>query len=305
MTAPRFSVVINTYNGAAWLGTAIDSVLAQTLADWELIVWDDGSTDETVALARGYADPRIRVGVAERNAGLGAARNAAIALARGEWVAFLDQDDLWTADKLAGQDALIRADETGRLGLVYGRTRRFDARGEVGPFDPWYGETPLPEGDAFEALLAKPSFICLSSAVFRREVLVAMGPVPARIRFCTDYYLSVMVARTHSVACVQSLCCRYRVHDQNMSRVFLRQVHEEIMDIVATAARPAQHGILRTRLRVHNSLIGLDELRAGQVRQGAWRILRRGSVAYLTLRPVVARLRRLRHRVRQHRMISA
>ena len=291
---------MNVYNGEAYLPAAIDSVLAQTLSDWELILWDDRSTDGSVAVCASYAaaDPRIRLHAADANAGLGAARNGAVAAAAGEWIAFLDQDDLWTPDKLAAQDALIRADRTGRLGLVYGRTQRFDEAGPTGPFDPWYGKGPLPEGDIFAALLARPSFIALSSSAFRRAALAALVPVPARIRFCTDYYLSVMTARDNTAACVQTLCCHYRVHPQSMSRVFSRQVHEEIMHIVEAAALPAQQGILRTRRRVHETWIGMEEFRSGQRRQGIARIVRRGSLPYLALRPLVVASRRLRDRMR-------
>jgi glycosyltransferase involved in cell wall biosynthesis len=99
---PLFSIIMNVYNGATYIRAAIDSVLAQTCPDWELVVWDDCSRDESVAICRSYQDPRIRLFVSETNVGLGAARNLVISETRGEWVAFLDQDDIWTADKLTG-----------------------------------------------------------------------------------------------------------------------------------------------------------------------------------------------------------
>ena len=296
-SAPRFSVMMNVYNGEAYLRAAIDSVLAQTFQDWELVIWDDRSTDGSVALCASYSDPRIRLFVAEANTGLGAARNGAMAATRGEWVAFLDQDDIWTPDKLAGQDALIRADRGGRLGLLYGRTQRFDDSGPIGPFDLWYGTGTLPEGDIMDALLAKPSFIANSSAVFKRSVLLPLLPMPASVRFCTDYFLCVMIVRDHTVACLQTLCCHYRVHANSMTQVFRREVHEEILLIMEMAARPSQRHILRVRRRVHETWIGVAEFRGGKRRQGIMRIIRRGSFAYLALRPLVRGLRRLRDRV--------
>lgn len=293
----RFSVVMNVYNGAPYLHEAIGSVLAQKFTDWELILWDDCSTDNSAAICQEYQDPRVRVLTQERNGGLGHARNGAVAAARGEWVAFLDQDDIWTPDKLRRQNALIEADRTGRLALVYGRTMRFNAAGLETPFDPWFAPGKLPEGEIFSLLLAKPSFIALSSAAFRTDVLRALGPVPARIRFCTDYYLSLMVSRRHTTACVQTACCRYRVHEASMTHVFRRPIHEEILSIVEQAAQPAHQRIVRRRRQVHETWIGLEQFRAGHRRAGLARILRSGSVAYLALRPLLVQARAWRGRM--------
>lgn len=295
---PRFSIVMNVYNGEGYLRESIGSVLAQTCGDWELILWDDCSKDGSAAICASYADPRIRTFLMTGNGGLGHARNGAVAEARGEWVAFLDQDDVWLPEKLAAQERLILADGAGRLGLVYGQTVRFGAAGTDASFDPWFAPGQLPEGDVFALLLAKPSFIAISSAAFRTSALRRLGPVPASIRFCTDYYLSLMVARDHLAACVQEVCCRYRVHGANMSHVYRRAIHEEIIAIVEQAARPAQRAVVRRRRKVHQTWIGLDEIRSGQRRSGIARILRRGSLAYLVLRPLVVRMRTLRDRVR-------
>ena len=101
MAAPRVSVVIPTYNHAAFIGTALSSVLAQSNADWEALVVNNFSTDDTVAIVAGFADPRIRrIDFANRGI-IGASRNVGIREARGEFVAFLDSDDQWLPDKLA------------------------------------------------------------------------------------------------------------------------------------------------------------------------------------------------------------
>ena len=92
---PRFSIIIPIYNEEAYLREAIDSVLAQTVSDWELLLVDDGSTDASAAICADYAasDARIRM-LRQPNRGLSAARNAGLAAAKGEWIAFLDGDDL-------------------------------------------------------------------------------------------------------------------------------------------------------------------------------------------------------------------
>lgn len=106
MNTPHISVVIPAYNAAWCVARAIDSVLSQTWHDYEVIVINDGSTDDTAAVLSGFCD-RINV-LTQRNAGLSAARNAGIAAARGEWIAFLDADDWWLPAKLDAQVELVR-----------------------------------------------------------------------------------------------------------------------------------------------------------------------------------------------------
>src|SRR5208282_4651656 len=114
---PLVSVIMNIRNGAAFLREALDSIMAQTFADWELIAWDDCSTDDSARIVAGYKDSRVRYFLSPENTPLGKARDNAIRQAQGEWLAFLDQDDLWTATKLEKQMALA---DNG-VGIIYGR----------------------------------------------------------------------------------------------------------------------------------------------------------------------------------------
>lgn len=107
--APRISVLMTTYNGAQFIRDSIDSVLAQTLADFELIVVDDGSTDETPAVLAGYSDPRLRVVRPERNLGVAEARNFGLAACRGRYIAALDHDDISLPERLAVQARYLDA----------------------------------------------------------------------------------------------------------------------------------------------------------------------------------------------------
>ncbi len=104
---PRVSVIIPTYNRATTLPRAIDSALEQTVEDLEVVVVDDGSTDETASVLAGYDDPRVRVVTHETNRGANVARNTGIEHARGEYVAFLDSDDEWRPTKLENQLAVL------------------------------------------------------------------------------------------------------------------------------------------------------------------------------------------------------
>ena len=107
---PQFSVILPTYNRARMARTALSTVLAQTFTDWECLVVDDGSTDETSSAISSLSDPRVRVLKNDKNRGMNASRNRAIAEARGRFITFLDSDDLWLPERLARFHA--RAAET-------------------------------------------------------------------------------------------------------------------------------------------------------------------------------------------------
>jgi glycosyltransferase involved in cell wall biosynthesis len=104
---PNVSVIIPTYNRAYILPEAVESVLSQTYADFELIIVDDGSTDETASMVGGFGDQRIRFFQHDRNRGVAAARNTGLAEAQGVFVAFFDSDDIWMAEKLSVQIAFL------------------------------------------------------------------------------------------------------------------------------------------------------------------------------------------------------
>lgn len=105
---PKISVITPCYNASASLAKTIESVLAQTMTDYEMVLLDDGSTDDTAEIIASYHDPRLRY-VYQENAGPSAARNHAVALARGEYIAFLDSDDIALPHRLASQAALLDA----------------------------------------------------------------------------------------------------------------------------------------------------------------------------------------------------
>ena len=128
--APVVTVVVPTYNRASLLVRAIGSVLAQTLRNWELIVVDDCSTDETEQVVRSFSDDRIKYIRHDRNRRVSAARNTGIRCARGEYVAFLDDDDEWLPEKLQKVLEVFRNSDP-EVGLVYTGEMILDARGKI------------------------------------------------------------------------------------------------------------------------------------------------------------------------------
>ena len=149
---PRVSVIIPAFNQARFLDAAIGSALGQTHGDVEVVVVDDGSTDDTGQRLAAYArTPGVRI-VRQANAGVGAARNAGFAASTGSLVCFLDADDYYHEDRLVRQVA--RFDERPDIGLAYCDIVRVDADGRVADdYDVQHARTVL-DGDIFESLLA-------------------------------------------------------------------------------------------------------------------------------------------------------
>src|SRR5687768_13428667 len=165
MRMPRVSVVIPVYNAAAFVREAVDSALAQTHSDTEVIVVDDGSTDETPAILAAYGD-RIRVH-RQRNTGVGGARNTATRLATGDWLAFLDADDVWAPRKIEAQ-----LNAVGDGAWVYTNRFNFGARGPVPEVQS--DVTLMTDGDVFVPLLLRGNFITMSSAMMRTRLVIEL-----------------------------------------------------------------------------------------------------------------------------------
>ena len=127
MTCPRISVVMPVYNVEAYIEEAIQSVLDQSFEDFELVIVDDGGPDNSIALARSFDDPRIRI-VSQANRGLAGARNTGIAHARAPYIALLDSDDRWHKDKLLLHYVHLQANP--HIGVSYSGSQMIDEHGE-------------------------------------------------------------------------------------------------------------------------------------------------------------------------------
>ncbi|MHB1035979.1 MAG: glycosyltransferase family 2 protein [Pirellulales bacterium] len=210
-TIPAVSVVIATYNYGQFLAGALDSVLAQTFTDWEAIIVDDGSTDDTPEVVRPYlGDERIRY---ERTDHLGqpGAKNVGIRLSRSPLVAFLDADDLWLPSKLERQVALFHNDP--ELGVVYSRRLWMDEQGRM-------IESPQPELYHGEVLakMFKDNFVCFSSSMVRRAVFDEVGAFDERIPLAIDYDLWLRVAQRYRFDYVDEPLVLYRTGHANLSQ---------------------------------------------------------------------------------------
>jgi glycosyltransferase involved in cell wall biosynthesis len=293
---PRVSVILNIRNGAQFLREALDSVLAQSFADWELIAWDDRSTDESARIVAQHRDPRIRYFLSAEETPLGKARDLAIREATGEWLAFLDQDDVWLPIKLEKQMSLAAEG----VGIIYGRAVMFDSRrGNLRDYDHAHEFAPLPEGDIFEQLFADACFIAMSSAMLRRAAVAEAGGVPEHIHVTPDYYLYVAIARRWHARAVQEVVCRYRIHGGSMSasREHRLRLHREPLAIINQWAAQLEPGLAAHRRMTYSTALALEEMRnRASALPGLQRLMRDGSLLWLLSRPFVHCRRALRRR---------
>lgn len=193
----RVSVVIPAFQAAGTIERALKSVLGQTAPPREVLVVDDGSTDDTVDRARSLGDPRIRVIRLPTNSGAAAARNAGCAEAVGEWIAFLDADDAWHPEKLARQLAVIDAPDVVLVGcdcLLHqpsGQSTRF------------YDAVPPADGlDAWRVLLSR-NFLPTPTVLVRRASLVTVGGFDPSLVVGEDLDLWIRVAEQGRVLIVR------------------------------------------------------------------------------------------------------
>ena len=214
------SVIIPAYNAAATLERALASVMAQSLPDIEIIVVDDGSTDDTSRiLARLVAaDRRLRV-LSQPNGGVARARNTGIAAATGEWIATIDADDLWHPRKLDLQVAAARADGPG-CGMVYSWSRRIDMADRV------IADMGAPRhaGQALHQLIASNFMRNASSAMVRRRAALAAGGFDpglqdAGAQGAEDLKFYLAIARGWRVALAPHFLTGYRQIEGSMSQM--------------------------------------------------------------------------------------
>ena len=209
---PVVSVVMPVYNGEKYVAEAIDSVLRQTFTDFEFIIVDDCSGDRSVEIARAFSekDSRIRLILSERNAGAAAARNRALAAARGEYIAMMDSDDLSLPERFQQQvGALVKRPEIGVLGT--------GARAVNQTLAPLY-DFNLPQGHALIVVnLFIGSFIINPTVMIRRELLESVGGYEPGWRVAEDTELWSRLMWRARFANLPETLLLYRRHEAQLS----------------------------------------------------------------------------------------
>ncbi|HEY9284861.1 MAG TPA: glycosyltransferase [Pyrinomonadaceae bacterium] len=249
MPQPSISVVITSYNYAHFLGETIRSVLSQTRPAGEVIVVDDGSADDSVAVARSFGD-RVRV-VEQPNQGVCVARNNGARLATGDVIAFLDSDDIWLPHKLERQAEAFRADP--EVGLVSCGIRFFNPRGET-IVEYNEGKSGWCANDIL--LYKEPVLNTTASAVaVRRDVFEAAGGFdPRRELFAAeDREFAYRAARLAKIAFIPEILVDYRIHGAN-GHLNIRQMDRALFFAYEKIFSGADEETLRLRRESYGNL---------------------------------------------------
>jgi glycosyltransferase involved in cell wall biosynthesis len=237
---PRVSVLIPTFNRARYLPEAVSSVLNQTYRDLEVVIVDDGSTDNTAEVVRAFGDPRVRY-LCQENRGTSAALNTAWRAARGEHIARLDSDDAWLPNFLAALVPALEADA--ELGVIYARAQAMDAQGK--PLAQIMGAAPRFPGKMLKSLLYADC-VCPIAVVLRAACLARVGGYDESLPGTEDWDVWLRMAEHFRFEYRDKILARYRFHPQNI-----------------TGARSEQYArLVRDRARVLEKFYARDDVPA-------------------------------------------
>lgn len=232
MTSPTVSVIMAAYKGAALVGETIRSVIAQSFTDWELVIVDDCSPDNTLEVLRGFDDPRIRVLAAPINQGPVKTRNAAMAVAKGRYLAGLDQDDVCRPERLARQVAYL--EDHPDVVLVATAADLLEA-GAVRP-GKHRGET-TPELIRWKLHLGNP--LVWSSVMMRADVARRLDPITRpEMLFAEDFDLYHRIGAFGRIARIDESLMLYRVHPGGVSKAFEQTMFNNAERVLAEVYRP-------------------------------------------------------------------
>ena len=242
---PKVTVVIPAYNAMTYLPETLDSVLQQTFTDFEVLVINDGSTDAIESWFATINDDRVRL-ISQANQGLPGARNTGIKEAQGEYIAFIDADDLWEATKLEKQVQCL--DTKPEVGLVYAWTLLIDQQGNsTGTVT-----AAQVEGNVWEKLLLGDVVGSGSAAIVRRSCFDQVGLFDPELTSIEDCDMWVRIAVHYPFAVIKEVLIYYRQHPSGMSRNYDRMAQNSRLKIEKKFAQvPFEMLYLRPRAYGH------------------------------------------------------
>lgn len=277
---PKISVIINCFNSDKYLLECIESVIAQSYTDFEVIFWDNQSTDSSAQIAKSFNDERIKYLLAPNHTTLGLARNLAAAKASGEWIAFLDADDLWAKDKLKRQVELIESSST-KLGLVYSRVDIISEADSNKPMIKQYIRIinkikEHSEKNIFERLL-RGNYIIFSSLLVKKESFYNVGGIDPSLEQNEDYDLILKISTSNTAVCTNENLASYRIHASNNSLKNGLKNFEE-MDVIFSSL--PQTPFMYDAVRQNKTKFGLFLLLNKKYKQGMKLLIKDGDLIF-------------------------
>lgn len=271
-TQPLVSIIIPTYNGERWLTEAVGSIFAQTRSDWELIIVDDGSTDGTRRMIELLVQQDVRIrAIYKANGGVASARNMGLRTARGAYLAFLDQDDLFMPNKLEQQVSYLELHP--EVDLVYSHFLMVDMQGNATT------QRPLRPSTTFRELW-ETFQVHTSSFLVRTRIVNTVGFLNEQVGWSDEVEWILRIARVGTIGFQDGVVSLWRKHGQNTSRDFLR-CYQHTLEALYSIGPSKKNGVtawmFRRRLaRLHYRLGRLewDAGRFGASTQQFWNALR-------------------------------
>lgn len=227
---PRVSVIIPAYNAASYTIEAIESVLNQTFKDFEIIVVDDGSTDNTKKLLQPYIDCCKIDYIYKENGGASSARNMGIKASKGQYIACLDCDDLWMPDKL--KICMEFLDKNPEVGLVYTRAFFIDVHGNIVRISGGCCYS----GMVFEKLIGN-NFIINSTPIVKKECFAKVGLFDESIFYPADWDMWLRISEHYPVAYIDTILTKYRIREGNYYEKNIELAKLEILKVLEKTFR--------------------------------------------------------------------
>lgn len=244
----QVSVVIPTYNRASFIGEALTGVLQQTFQDFEILVIDDGSTDNTALVVKQIADARIRY-MTQDHRGVSAALDLGWRAAQGEYIARLDSDDRWLPDLL--QELVTRMDADPRLGAVYARAQGMDTQGQL--LTQLIGTAERFPGHTLKSLIYGDS-VCPTAVLIRRAAIERAGGYDSTLIANEDWDLWIRIAaQQDGIGYFPRVLAHYRYHPNNLTRTTSQRMTRVMQDRIRVLDKFfAQSNVLPEVLDVKN-----------------------------------------------------
>lgn len=234
---PLVSVQVCCYNSEKYLAQTLESVAAQTFKGWELVIVNDGSTDGTESIINSFVKKGLPITChSQPNSGFAAARNRAVGLSKGDWIAILDHDDLWRPEKLDVQ--LKAAEKYPKAKLHFSNSEWFTDDGKIerntienGRFCTGIIKEP------FTALLSEGCFIDSETALIDRVTVEALGGFNERYKYIVDYDMFLRIAKENAICYEDKVLAGWRMHPSQATKKLEEDMTREYIDLFERALK--------------------------------------------------------------------